>query len=162
MTGRARHIPNKSAVCLCPGALDARSPPKNPASSSAPPDADAKPRSAAGSLWYASDRELPRGFTSSVAFRCDRLQLKVKGGAGEEKVTDPIGGSGSVSFVVHNHRPSLAAGSEGGDGKWGESAAVPNSLSVQLEPDGYGGGQVLLRYFGMLLFVGFISLIALI
>lgn len=98
-------------------------------------------------MWYVSDRELPRGFTSSVAFRCDRPQLKAKGSAGEEKVTDPIGGSGSVCFVVHNHRPSLATRSEGRGEEWEESAAVPNSLSVQLEPDGHGGGQVLLRYF---------------
>lgn len=147
VTGRARHSPNKSAVCLCPGGLDARSPPKRPPPSSAPAEAEAKPRSAGGSLWYASDRELPRGFTSSVAFRCDRPQLNAKGGAGEEKVADPVGRSGSVSFVMHNHRPSLAAGGEGGDERWGEPAAVPNSLSVQLEPDGHGGGQVLLRYY---------------
>lgn len=146
MTGRARHSPKKSAVFLCPGGLDSRSPPKTPTSSSEPPEPEARPRPAGGSLWYASDRELPRGFTSSVAFRCDRPQLSAKGGAGEEKAADPEGASGSVSFVVHNHRASLAAGGEGGGGRWGESAAVPNSLSVRLEPDGQGGGRVLLRY----------------
>eukprot|EP00904_Undaria_pinnatifida_P009331 jgi/Undpi1/5528/HiC_scaffold_2.g00805.m2 len=147
VTGRARPIPKKSGVCLCPGGPDTRPPPKEPPSS-APPGPEPRIGPGGGSLWYTSDRELPRGFMSSVAFRCDRTQHNAKESSGEEKGAGPVGGWGSVSLVIHNHRPSLAAGGERGgeDGRGGEAAAVPNSLSVRLEPDGDGGGQVELRW----------------
>lgn len=54
------------------------------------------------------------------------------------------GVTGSLSFVVHQNRAALSGG-EGTRGDGGGSAAVlavPNSLSVRLEPDGEGGGQV--------------------
>eukprot|EP00903_Cladosiphon_okamuranus_P017746 g16336.t1 len=57
--------------------------------------------------------------------------------------------AGSLSFVIHQHRAALSGG-EDGRGVPGESGGlgvvVPNSLSVRLEPDGEGGGQVAVRW----------------
>lgn len=61
-----------------------------------------------------------------------------KGNEGEET-------AGSISFVVHNHRRALG-GCEEGAGGTAESATVPNSLTVRVQPDGKGGGQVSVRY----------------
>lgn len=59
------------------------------------------------------------------------------------------GVSGSVSFVMHNHRAALGGASEGGVGEAGEArdaaGAVRNSVSVRLEPNGRGGGKVSIR-----------------
>lgn len=98
----------------------------------------------AGFLWYTSGREVPRGFRSSVAFRCDPAKDGPKKALPEGKGALADGATGSISLVVHNHRAALGK-AEGGGGEGGESGTVPNSLSVVLEPDGEGGGQVLVR-----------------
>ncbi|CAM9312401.1 unnamed protein product, partial [Hapterophycus canaliculatus] len=161
ITGAATHSSKKSSVCLCPGNLDPRTPSPSkrrivrgnsqcqPQSPSKTSESSTSPLSlsvgGAGSLWYTSDREVPRGFRSSVAFRCDRPTSTPDDGK-SSAVDEALGAqasqtTGSLSFVVHQHRSALS----GGDENRG-SAEVPNSLSVRLEPDGEGGGQVSIRH----------------
>lgn len=103
-----------------------------------------------GSLWHISGREVARGFTSSVAFRCDRSKPKAPSpshpstsgerGAEAEDRRDG-GGGGRIGFVVHNHRAALS----GDEGDGGPATSVSNGLSVCLHLDGAGGGEVSLR-----------------
>lgn len=74
-----------------------------------------------------------------MAFRCDRPK-PFPGSVPRQDVGGQAGGTGRLSFVVHQHRAALSGGDESFAG-----GAVPNSLSVQLEPDGEGGGQVSIR-----------------
>ncbi|CAN0154421.1 unnamed protein product [Scytosiphon promiscuus] len=162
VTGAATHSSKKSSVCLCPGHLDPRTPSPSkrrtvpgtgesqPQSPSKTSDPSASPSDlyggGAGSLWYTSDREVPRGFHSSIAFRCDRAKRTLKSGVhsavDETSRSQASGTTGSLSFVLHQHRPALSGGEESRG-----SAVVPNSLSVRLEPDGEGGGQVSVRWY---------------
>lgn len=112
-------------------------------------------------MWYTSDREVPRGFRSSIAFRCDRPKRGPNPGnttppAAQGFGSDEARSTGSLSFVVHQHRAALGGGGGGGDeggggevesaeAEAGAEAEVPNSLSVRLEPDGEGGGLVSIR-----------------
>ncbi|CAM9832246.1 unnamed protein product [Ectocarpus sp. 12 AP-2014] len=165
VTGAATHSSKKPSVCLCPGDSGrTSSSPKRSALSSSSSSRASRPRAAptappttgagAGSLWYTSDREVPRGFRSSVAFRCDRHKPSpdaVPGSTPQEtvgaQVAGPAGPVGpSLSFVVHQHRAALSGSEESGEEGIGRSAMVPNSLSVRLEPDGEGGGQVSIRW----------------
>lgn len=101
-----------------------------------------------GSLCYTSTRELSRGFKTLVAFRYDHPPSNASSDgprAGTSSSSRSYGGekdyTGSLSFVVHNHRASL----ESGNGAAGSDGEVQNSLSVRIEPDGRGGGQVSVR-----------------
>lgn len=98
-----------------------------------------------------------------MAFRFDRPKLSRTPNPNPSLSSDPANASGqgqdvwgrdgvtgSLSFVIHQHRAALSGG-EDGRGQGEESAGlglglvVPNSLSVRLEPDGEGGGQVSVR-----------------
>lgn len=76
-----------------------------------------------------------------MAFRCDRPKPNKPDTDPRQGTGGQAGGStGSLSFVVHQHRSALSGGEESCAGGF-----VPNSLSVRLEPDGEGGGQVSIR-----------------
>lgn len=75
-----------------------------------------------------------------MAFRCDRPKPNNPDNAPRQDSGGQPGGTGSLSFVVHQHRSALSGGEETYGGGF-----VPNSLSVRLEPDGEGGGQVSIR-----------------
>eukprot|EP00752_Nemacystus_decipiens_P015142 g13489.t1 len=191
VTGAATYSSKKSSVCLCPGGPgpdphDPRAPPSRrsttsasssskspsrtprpqgtpaPASASTSTSTSTRPGSECGSLWYTSDREVPRGFRSSVAFRFDRPKHSRIASLGvspdpatvsgqEQGVGRRAGATGSLRFVIHQYRAALSG--SGGDESRREGGAsagligfVPNSLSVWLEPDGEGGGQVSIRW----------------
>ncbi|CAB1118482.1 unnamed protein product [Ectocarpus sp. CCAP 1310/34] len=160
--GAAIHSSRKPSVCLCPGDYGrTSSSPKRSASSSSSSLRVSRPRAAptappptgagAGWLWYTSDREVHRGFRSSVAFRCDRHKPSpdaIPGSAPQETCGAQVAGPAgpSLSFVVHQHRAALSGSEESAEEGIGISAMVPNSLSVRLEPDGEGGGQVSIRW----------------
>lgn len=135
-TGKASHVRKKNTVCLCPGGVDLPFPGTVPLSVTA----GTKAAAGCGSLWYASSRELPRGFRSSVAFRCDSPETSARHGSAAETGD----ATGSVSFVMHNHRAALG-GDDDGAGREEAAAMMPNSLCVRLEPDGEGGGQISVR-----------------
>lgn len=85
-----------------------------------------------------------------MAFRCDRHRPSpdaIPGSAPQETVGAQVAGPAgpSLSFVVHQHRAALSGSEDTGEEGIGRSAMVPNSLSVRLEPDGEGGGQVSIR-----------------
>lgn len=152
LTGAATHSPKKSSVCLCPGGLGPQTPSSTSRRSTASSKSPSKPSKAttpstrrsgagaAGSLWYTSDREVPRGFQCSVAFRCDRPKRNPGNAAPRQDIGGQAGATGSLSFLVHQHRSALSGDEENCVG-----GVVPNSLSVRLEPDGEGGGQVSIR-----------------
>lgn len=105
-------------------------------------------------MWYTSGREVARGFSTTVAFRCDGAKVSALGSVGEEiqggdAANRPQGTGekeGSIIFTVHNHRDALSG--EWAANRVGDPAAVPNSLSVCVTLDGAGGGEVSLRYQG--------------
>lgn len=63
----------------------------------------------------------------------------------EQEVGGPGGVTGSLSFVIHQHRAALSVGEEGRREAAGLGLMMPNSLAVRLEPDGEGGGHVSVR-----------------
>lgn len=167
-------MPQKASVALCPGGFDPLAsssslrvaPGTTTTTIPTSTNSTKTPGTGAGSLWYTSRREVPRGFRSVVAFRCDGPKSNSRR---LPSSLSPLGNppdhhlekddKTSISFVIHNHRPALAGGGDingdsegggdgvGGGGSWGESGAVPNSLSVHLQPDGEGGGVVSIRYY---------------
>lgn len=158
LTGKAAHVPAKNSVYLCPGGSSGggTSPKATPTTSAPRPSTGPL---GSGSLWFTSGREVARGFSTVVAFRCDRAKPKSpanrrsaaieqqrQDGEGRDDVAER-GRCGRISFVVHHHRAALS-GDGGGHKAEGRSslAIVPNSLSVCLDLNGTGGGEVSLRW----------------
>lgn len=157
------HESKNAFVSLCPGVPSSRisSPGRVNAASEgrttprAQPRADETDEDAMGSIWCTSGRELASGFHTSLVFRCDdadaggnrkRTVAEAEGG-GDRGEARALGGKRAcVSFTIHNNRAVMSPDSDEAEKIGGGLRAVPNGLSVCLDFDEFGAGEVSVRY----------------